>query len=193
MNYENLRLDLGIGLGGSYLTKDAKMHVTRIGADVVGDRLQKVKDRYGVRVCLLDANILSSGALPFASEIFDGVDIFMPHNSLLMNLADSTSGLWEELHRILKPTGSIDLVFDVQVMDYTQIRTIRIDGALRILTVPQVGIDDAATKAGFCLETDTLTSRQLKVIGTRFSNIKADNIINKGNIIAFEVKAFKIE
>ncbi len=157
-------LDLGVGAGGSYMRKDSASTV-RVGADTRRNSLTQANRRYGIEVCLLDAQIRQG--LPFRSGVFDGVEMFFPHGNLLFGLAASHAPLWSELNRVVTKDGYVKVVFDVPPEGY---RVASAESFSTRVYQPENVLWKNATDNGFDVTLKKLDRDDLRALGTQFSN-----------------------
>lgn len=190
-------LDIGINIGGKYIRKDPS-GIRRIGMDLRGEQVRRCRDKYGIPVFVADADIGKSLSgeekrlrLPLSSSSVSGIDIIFPHNSLLFALARSQRSLWEEMEEILKPHGSVKIVFDVPPEDYRAIKLTREGPTIRI-EKPQQLIWQAAVDNGFVASTRKLNDNEVRWYGTEFSNIITRRMRKDPNYKAYELIATKI-
>ena len=160
-------LDLGIGRGGPYIEQDGP-EVLRVGMDMYVNRLKKVAGTHRIATIQADANVESKWGLPFRTALFDSVEIKFPHNELLLGLVMEESPLWNELHRVVKPDGFIEVVFDVPKEGYREIEFL--DGSKIRLRRPEDRMWRRALAAGFFIAFRELNQEETKRIGTDFAN-----------------------
>ena len=99
-------LDIGAGGCGDYVKKDSP-ETLRVGLDQEHPISKAERQRYGVSRVTADAS--GEVYLPFKQNSFQHIDIILPFGTLLFGLC-SSDFLWEEMHRVLRPEGSIKII-----------------------------------------------------------------------------------
>ena len=176
-------LDLGVGAGGSYMRKDSPSTV-RVGADTRRNSLEQARRRYGIEVCMLDAQIPQG--LPFRSEVFDGVEIYFPHGKLLYGLTALHTPLWSELNRVVTSDGYVRVVFDVPPEGY---RVAEAESFSTRVYQPENVLWRNAADNGFDVKLTKLDRDNLRALGTQFSNRIAGRLETEPDYSAYQLNA----
>lgn len=166
--YKDRILDLGVGKGGSYLKLDKNNQAFRVGADVNRIRLKSLKKRFPeVKPCETDLKGPVSPSLPFAPQSFNRVELRFPHDDLLWWLTNNDKNLWNEFKRVLKPSGSVFVIFDVPP---DGIRTLKVKGKDKSQKVkdPEDHIWRQAVDSGFRVEINPFTKQESYDMGSDY-------------------------
>lgn len=162
-------LDLGIGAGGSYITRDAP-GVKRIGLDENPYALEEVKKSFRIPVVVGDAYLTERTFLPLRTGVFDQVDAIFPFGGLLMGLAYSEK-LWHELKRILKRNGTVKVLIDIPFLN-VQLNTV--NGERVLMDYPQGAVYNQAKSRGFRTSMREVDRDEVRALGTIFSEGNAN-------------------
>lgn len=187
-------LDLGIGLGGAYIRDDPR-EATRLGVDIKTTILSQDRRRFLIPVCAASAFLDPSSplnnrpsVLPFRAGSFDSAEIKFPHDELLFSLVSPNAPLWEDLSRVLKPGGGVEVLFDVPD---SRIRNVKVGGSELALKEPHEMMQRAATEAGFNVALSRIDEARLRRIGSYFSIQTADKVAKVADYEAFSLTATK--
>ncbi len=163
-------LDIGIGIGGSYLAQDKAQGVFRLGIDINPLALEICERNYSspnLALQTLDIFVQKGERLPFEGQQFDRIEIYFPHYSGLYALISGRSGLWQEMDRILRPGGSVHVISD---FDADNTRIIRSSTRRVHFDNPHLNMAKAAREAQFNVVLTPLTPDEAKArVMTHFS------------------------
>ena len=174
-------LDLGVDAGGSYMRKDSASTV-RVGADTRRNSLARANRRYGIEVCLLDAQ--NPQGLPFRTGAFDGVEMYFPHVKLLYGLTAFHTPLWSELNRVVASDGYVGVVFDVPPEGY---RVAEAESFSTRVYQPENVLWRNAVDNGFDVTLTKLDRDNLRALGTQFSNRIAGRLESEPDYSAYQL------
>jgi hypothetical protein len=162
-------LDLGIGLGGSYLLENPQDSV-RVGMDKDERKLfKKFPERFkkGALLLLADADI----SLPFEDKSFDRVQILFPNDELYFGLCSKDHNLWPEIRRILDDRGRAEVIFDVPAVRFA---VPEVRGWLELIFFPHRKMVAASKRFGFQSNLRRLTCDEVCSLGTGASKAVAE-------------------
>lgn len=142
--------------------------MVRIGMDLEPIALGKVIQAYDLPTVVANADLTQGTYLPFGSKTFDRVEIYFPHNEPLYGLCGRDKGiLWNELERVLKDNGIMEIVIDVPHL--SQIIGIWVSHNPVIIQYPQEEVFYAGKQNGFAVQINRMEDAEIRSIGTHFS------------------------
>lgn len=177
-------LDLGVGKGGNYLRPERRGMTQFVGVDLFERGLKNARTDY--RIAVVRA---SAFKLPFANGSFDQVQMYYPHDSSLGGLSRADSGLWQELGRVLVPSGEVSVVFDVYPSGK---RNILVNNRRIEINDPVSKISRAAESSRFSVSVDTVGMNFLfRDIGTTFAMMAANRARENSRYKNYHLQAVK--
>lgn len=175
-------LDIGVGRGGSYLTRQM---TPGIGVDIDGASLKQAKAMYGI-----EAVVANAFHLPFADGTVQSICMNFPHDSALYGLARVRSGLWSEFRRVLEPQGSVDVVFDVYPEGS---RWVMVNGDNIYLPEIKALLTRSARKSQFTVSIEKAGSKFLtRDLGTNYAVMAARRSWEDSAYTSYRLHAVKV-
>lgn len=159
-------LDIGIGEGGDYQDRDGE-EVIRIGLNKEMQLLRGCQKSKRAELILSNADVCSQTFLPFRDEVFQRIDIILPHDNLMRSLLAPDHKLWQEIARVLSSDGGFKIVVE-SPKPYQELWTS--DDSYIKITDPELKITEAANMSGlFLCIVKQMTPAEFKALGTFYS------------------------
>ena len=163
-------LEIGVGKGGVHLNPCSESIL--VGLDQKTNRLRYSRRKYpNLLVCESDLVGPTTPTIPFVPNSFTSVELRFPHNDLLFWLVKEPPNLWDEFKRVLKPNGTVLVVFDVPP-NGRPINTISSRETV-LFSKPENLIWENALKANFEIESRSLTKQEAYDLTTVYGKTAA--------------------
>lgn len=168
-------LDIGIGTGGSYITKDSPSTL-RVGLDIYHSALRLAKRKYPISLVNADAAITQNIRLPFKNGAFKNVEIILPQDDLLFAMTNPKGNFWTEIKRVT--SSKVEVVVNTNIFGFESI------GGKNMTTLqdPDDMIAKNLERSGFTIrEYEKLSPSELLAYDTQNSSMLIQDMQSLGS------------